>query len=166
MPMPQSPTKCPMDSLLRLLMGPWTTYILWVLHSNGPTRFGELKRRVAGISAKMLTERLRMLEESGVVHRDHQPTVPPQVTYSLTARGRELRQVLDELSALAGRWQAADASAHGAGEAAAGSAAVESAEPRPAEPRPAVPAPGQSAEVRPAEVEPAEPRRRYVSAAE
>ena len=80
MPMPQSPTKCPMDSLLRLLMGPWTTYILWVLHSNGPTRFGELKRRVAGISAKMLTERLRMLEESGVVHRDHQPTVPPQVT--------------------------------------------------------------------------------------
>ena len=99
MPMPQSPTKCPMDSLLRLLMGPWTTYILWVLHSNGPTRFGELKRRVAGISAKMLTERLRMLEEAGMVLRDHQPTVPPQVTYSLTPRGQELRLVLDELLA-------------------------------------------------------------------
>jgi len=111
MPLPQSPVGCPMDSLLRLLMGPWTTYILWVLRSNGPTRFGELKRRVAGVSAKMLTERLRMLEEAGVVYRDCQPTVPPQVTYGLTPRGEELRQGLDALSEIAARWQAADQAA-------------------------------------------------------
>jgi DNA-binding HxlR family transcriptional regulator len=98
-----------MDSLLRLLMGPWTTYILWVLRSNGPTRFGELKLRVAGVSAKMLTERLRMLEDAGVVFRECQPTVPPQVTYGLTPRGDELREVLDTLSELALRWRAADA---------------------------------------------------------
>ena len=49
-----------MDSLLRLLMGPWTTYIIYVLRTNGPTRFGELKRKVTGVSAKVLTERLRM----------------------------------------------------------------------------------------------------------
>ena len=61
MAVPKSPVGCPMDSLLRLLMGPWTTYILWVLRSNGPTRFGELKRKVPGVSAKVLTERLRML---------------------------------------------------------------------------------------------------------
>jgi len=97
-----------MDSLLRLLMGPWTTYILWVLRSNGPTRFGELRRRVAGVSAKVLTERLRMLAEAGVVHREHEPTIPPQVTYSLTARGEELKQALDQLNAIALRWQAAD----------------------------------------------------------
>ena len=48
-------TQCPMDALLRLLMGPWTTYILWVLRTtNEPVRFGELKRRVPGISAKVL----------------------------------------------------------------------------------------------------------------
>ncbi len=111
MPLPVSPVGCPMDSLLRLLMGPWTTYILWVLRGNGPTRFGELKRRVAGVSAKMLTERLRMLEDAGVVFRDYQPTVPPQVTYGLTARGEELRQVLDDLSGLARRWQTADGAA-------------------------------------------------------
>lgn len=111
MPLPPSPVGCPMDSLLRLLMGPWTTYILWVLRSNGPTRFGELKRRVAGVSAKMLTERLRMLEDAGVVFRECQPTVPPQVTYGLTARGDELRQVLDGLSELALRWRAADCAA-------------------------------------------------------
>lgn len=111
MPLPPSPVGCPMDSLLRLLMGPWTTYILWVLRNNGPTRFGELKRRVTGVSAKMLTERLRMLEESGVVYRECQPTVPPQVTYGLTPRGEELRQVLDSLSELALRWHAADQAA-------------------------------------------------------
>lgn len=112
MPLPPSPVGCPMDSLLRLLMGPWTTYILWVLRSNGPTRFGELKRRVPGVSAKMLTERLRMLEEANVVFRDCRPTVPPQVTYGLTARGDELRQVLDSLSELALRWRDADAAGH------------------------------------------------------
>jgi DNA-binding HxlR family transcriptional regulator len=100
-----------MDSLLRLLMGPWTTYILWVLRNNGPTRFGELKRKVPGVSAKVLTERLRMLEEALVVHRHFEPTIPPQVTYSLAERGVELREVLDLLNGVALRWKAADEAA-------------------------------------------------------
>ncbi|MFQ5785545.1 MAG: winged helix-turn-helix transcriptional regulator [Alphaproteobacteria bacterium] len=95
-----------MDSLLRLLMGPWTTYLLWVLRCRGPLRFGALKREVAGISAKVLTERLRMLERAGVVYRDHKPTIPPQVTYGLTPRGDELGGVLDSLDAIARRWRA------------------------------------------------------------
>jgi DNA-binding HxlR family transcriptional regulator len=107
--MPKSPVGCPLDSLLRLLMGPWTTYILWVLMSNGPTRFGELKRKVPGISAKVLTERLRMLQEAEVINRDFQPTIPPQVTYSLTPRGEELHEVLTGLGAIARRWKDADA---------------------------------------------------------
>lgn len=111
MAVPKSPVGCPMDSLLRLLMGPWTTYILWVLRSNGPTRFGELKRKVPGVSAKVLTERLRMLAEAGVVHRRFEATIPPQVTYSLTARGEELKTVLDQLNAIAIRWQATDKAA-------------------------------------------------------
>jgi DNA-binding HxlR family transcriptional regulator len=98
--------------LLRLLMGPWTTYILWVLHSNGPTRFGELRRRVAGVSAKVLTERLRMLTAAGVVHRHFEATIPPQVTYSLTVRGGELKDVLDRLNEIAVRWRAGDAAAN------------------------------------------------------
>ena len=110
MPLSHSPIECPMDSL-RLLMGPWTTYILWILRSNGPTRFGELKRRVPGISAKMLTERLRMLEQAGLVFRNYRPTVPPQVTYGLTPRGEDLREVLDRLSELAKRWQELDSTA-------------------------------------------------------
>ena len=108
MAVPKSPVGCPMDALLRLLMGPWTTYILWVLRSNGPTRFGELKRRVSGVSAKVLSERLRMLVEAGVVHRQFEATIPPQVTYSLTSRGEELREVLDRLNEIAVRWRTAD----------------------------------------------------------
>lgn len=99
-------SKCPMDALLRLLMGPWTTYILWVLRSsNEPVRFGELKRRVPGISAKVLTERLRLLEGAQIIERRHLPTIPPQVSYSLAPRGKELNGILDMLNEVALRWR-------------------------------------------------------------
>lgn len=101
-----------MDAILKLLMGPWTTYILWVLGTNGPTRFGELKRRVNGVSGRVLTERLRLLEEAEVVHRDYRPTIPPQVTYSLAPRGRELSKTLCGLNAIALRWVEEDKKRH------------------------------------------------------
>jgi DNA-binding HxlR family transcriptional regulator len=97
-----------MDALLRLLMGPWTSYILYVLRTNGGTRFGELKRRVAGVSAKVLTTRLRMLEQAGIIERHYEPTIPPQVTYALSARGRELADVIDRLDGVARKWKAED----------------------------------------------------------
>jgi len=100
---------CPMDFILRMLMGPWTTYILYNLRTHGPQRFGELKRRVSGISAKMLTERLRTLEGAALVKRDYEPTIPPKVTYSLTKRGGELDDVMDRLAEIAIRWAAEDA---------------------------------------------------------
>lgn len=101
-------TTCPMDAILRTLMGPWTTYILWSLHTEGDLRFGALRTRMPAISSKMLTERLRLLEREGLVHRDYQATIPPTVTYSLTSRGSELREVLDTLGAIAIRWRAED----------------------------------------------------------
>ena len=111
MTLPESPIGCPMDALLRLLMGPWTSYILYVLRNNGPTRFGELKRRVGGVSAKVLTERLRALEEGGVIYRHYEATIPPQVTYGLSLRGKELDKVLDALDKIARRWSTEDGKA-------------------------------------------------------
>ena len=105
MKLPLSPVGCPLDALLRVLSGPWTIYILCRLHQNGPTRFGQLKRQLAGISSKMLTERLRTLEAAEIIYRHHEPTVPPQVTYGLTEEGRELTTVLDQLNTLAQGWQ-------------------------------------------------------------
>lgn len=108
---PSSPSVaiCPMDGLLRTLMGPWTTYVIWLLQSHGPLRFGALKAQIPNISSKVLTDRLRHLETAGLVHRDYQPTIPPQVTYSLTARGHELKGVLAELAEVAERWRTEDA---------------------------------------------------------
>jgi DNA-binding HxlR family transcriptional regulator len=102
---------CPMDALLRVLMGPWTPYIIWLLETEGPLRFGAIKTRIPAISAKVLTERLRHLEAHGLVSRDYKPTIPPSVTYALTARGHELRQALQSLDAIARRWAAEDTAA-------------------------------------------------------
>ena len=102
---------CPMDFILRMLMGPWTTYIIYNLRTHGPQRFGELKQRVGAISAKMLTERLRTLEGAGLVSRDYEATIPPKVTYALTKRGNELDGVMDELAKIALRWETEDKAA-------------------------------------------------------
>lgn len=107
--LPDAKFACPVDAVLRLLMGPWTTYILYVLRNQGPRRFGELKREINGISAKVLTERLRMLEDARLVHRDYRATIPPQVTYSLAPRGEELNPMLDMVRDIALRWRDEDA---------------------------------------------------------
>lgn len=95
-----------MESLLNQLSGTWTTYILWFLHQNSTLRFGELRRKIGGISTKVLTERLRMLESMGIVYRHYEPTIPPQVTYGLTDRGKELTKALTPLYKLVLRWNA------------------------------------------------------------
>ena len=98
------PKGCPLDRVLRLLSGEWTTHILWVLSTNGPTRHGELRRLVDGISSKVLTDRLRMLEDKNIVYRDYEPTIPPKVTYGLTESGLELDQALRAIQDVAARW--------------------------------------------------------------
>ena len=90
--------------------------MLWILRRDGPTRFGALKREVAGISSKVLTERLRMLEEAGIIFRHPEPTVPPQVTYGLAERGRELEAVLDDLEDIARKWRQEEAASTAAAE--------------------------------------------------
>lgn len=97
-----------MNRLLKEIMGPWTAYVLWVLFSDGPLRFGKLKRRMPGISSKVLTQRLRRLEAAGLIFRRYRPTVPPEVTYGLKPRGRQLSEALKGLELLAVRWDKAD----------------------------------------------------------
>jgi DNA-binding HxlR family transcriptional regulator len=102
---------CPIGGLLETLTRPWTLHILWTLSHNGPTRFGALRRSVAGISSRVLTERLRALEEKGFLYRDYKPTIPPEVTYGLTKRVKDIQKVLAELGRLAQKWQMEDAPA-------------------------------------------------------
>ncbi len=90
------PAHCPLESCLKFLAGAWTPKILWYLREE-PRRFGDLKRDLAGISAKVLTTRLRELEERGVVTRTVMPTSPPTVEYALTALGHRFQPVLDAI---------------------------------------------------------------------
>lgn len=101
-----SEMQCPFHGLLTLLSGSWTTYILWQL-SQTELRFGALRKAMPGVSAKVLTERLRKLEESGLISRHPEPTIPPKVTYRLTSRGHELQAPLDQLQRLAVAWHSA-----------------------------------------------------------
>jgi DNA-binding HxlR family transcriptional regulator len=101
----EKPKACPIHSLLETLTRPWTLHILWALSTNGPQRFGVLRQQVSGISARVLTERLRGLEEQGFIYRDYQPTIPPAVTYGLTKRMKDIERVLADLERLAKKWQ-------------------------------------------------------------
>ncbi len=101
-------TDTPLHRLLGVLAGPWTIFLIWVLASEGPMRFGALHRRIEGISTKMLTERLRLLEDEGFVTRHYEPTVPPQVTYSPTKRVTELLPVLKMLCSLSREWYSSE----------------------------------------------------------
>ncbi len=91
-----TPLGCPLTACMTLLGGAWTPNVVWYL-SGGPRRFGELRRDIAGISAKVLAARLRTLEEKRIVHREVMPTSPPSVEYRLTELGGELLPVIDAI---------------------------------------------------------------------
>lgn len=74
----------------------WQLAILYAAHL-GAVRFGEFADSVGGVSARMLTERLRELEEAGLMEREVIPTSPPQVEYRLTERGKKLGPVLEAM---------------------------------------------------------------------
>jgi DNA-binding HxlR family transcriptional regulator len=101
----KTPSPCAISGLLELLTRPWTMHILWSLSSYGPMRFGALRKNIDGISARVLTERLRTLEESGFVFRHYEQTIPPSVTYGITDRMKDIEKVLAQMESLARKWQ-------------------------------------------------------------
>ncbi|MEU1961198.1 helix-turn-helix domain-containing protein [Nocardia sp. NPDC019255] len=82
---------CPAREVLTVLADKWVMLVLGVLRGHdGPIRFNELRRRLEGITQKMLTRTLRDLEREGLVRRAVYPTVPPRVEYSLTEMGASI----------------------------------------------------------------------------
>lgn len=82
-----------MERTLDVIGGRWTTLVVREL-LGGTRRFSELRGALSGVSPKTLTERLRALEEAGVLERTVYPEVPPRVEYALTGRGRALEPVI------------------------------------------------------------------------
>jgi len=97
---------CPhFHAAIELIGKRWTGAILSSL-TEGQLRFGELSRAVPGVSDRLLSTRLRELEEEGLVERDVEAGAPVKVTYSLTEKGADLGPVIDELKQWAERWHA------------------------------------------------------------
>ena len=94
--MKQELPTCPVEITMRLIDDKWKILIIRDL-LIGTKRFGELRKSLTGISQKVLTNNLRDMEKSGLVHREVFAEVPPRVEYSLTDTGWSLKPVLDSM---------------------------------------------------------------------
>lgn len=95
--------ECSIEKALDILGGKWTFLIIRDLFS-GTKRFGELRKSLSGVSPKTLSERLKELEEKGVITRVAYPTVPPTVEYSLTEKGKSLKPIIKEMKLWGAKW--------------------------------------------------------------
>ncbi|GHH27927.1 winged helix-turn-helix transcriptional regulator [Streptomyces lanatus] len=91
------PNVCGVTAAIAVIDGKWKTSLLWLMES-GPHRPAELRRRLPGLSEKVLTQALREMEEDGLVHREVHDVLPPKTVYSLTDFGRDLAEALGPLS--------------------------------------------------------------------
>ena len=96
---------CPhFHAAIELIGKRWTGAIVFAL-TEGPLRFGALAKAVPGLSDRLLSQRLRELEQEGLVEREVEAGSPVRVTYSLTEAGVELGPAIAELKLWAKRWR-------------------------------------------------------------
>lgn len=84
---------CPVRKTAEIINGKWTTLIIRDLFA-GKRRYSELLRSLEGISPKILSARLRLLERNGLLCRTVYPTIPPKTEYELTTLGSQLDQLI------------------------------------------------------------------------
>jgi DNA-binding HxlR family transcriptional regulator len=96
-------TICPVARTAEIVSGKWTLLIIRDL-SSGVKRFNQLERSLHGISPNTLSERLRSLEEEGILSRQTFAEVPPRVEYSLTEKGHDLVDLIESMRSYGKRW--------------------------------------------------------------
>ena len=96
-------TVCPVARTAEIISGKWTLLIIRDL-ASGVKRFNQLERSLHGISPKTLSERLRSLEEEGVITRQTFAEVPPRVEYALSEKGYDLVSVIESMRVYGKRW--------------------------------------------------------------
>lgn len=87
---------CTYSHVLEIISNKWTALAIYAMET-GPIRYGEMMRRIDGISQKMLTQTLKQLERNGIVNRKLTPSVPPATEYSLTPLGESLLPLMTAL---------------------------------------------------------------------
>ena len=99
----RSAEECPGSTCFELLGRRWSAFIVWALLER-PRRFIDLLGMIDGVSDRMLTKRLRELEEAGVISRHRYKEIPPRVEYALTAAGQALRPIIQEMELWGSLW--------------------------------------------------------------
>ncbi|MDP4088264.1 MAG: helix-turn-helix domain-containing protein [Bacillota bacterium] len=95
---------CPkFESAFELLGKRWTGLIIRSL-LDGPKRFSDVQGIIPNLSARMLTERFRELEDQGIITRTVYPEMPVRIEYELTDKGRDLEKAMDEIQRWAEKW--------------------------------------------------------------
>lgn len=94
---------CPAEAAIEIIGGRWKCQILHTLQA-GTKRYGELRREMPDVTQRVLTRKLRELEEHGVVQRKVYAQVPPKTEYSLTPKGQSLDGILSELERWSKAW--------------------------------------------------------------
>jgi DNA-binding HxlR family transcriptional regulator len=103
----EPPPSCPLMRCMQMLRGAWAPNVLWHL-SGGARRFGELRHDMPGISARVLSTRLRELESRELISREVLATSPPSVEYALTEFGYELIPAIKAIVAVGQKLKEAD----------------------------------------------------------
>ena len=91
---PEPPEPCMLTECMSVIAGAWAPNVIWCLRA-GPRRYSELKADIPPVTSKVLSTRLRELEQRGVILRKVMPTTPPSVEYQLTPLGAELIPALE-----------------------------------------------------------------------
>jgi DNA-binding HxlR family transcriptional regulator len=100
-------TSCSVAACAEIIGAKWTALLVHDL-SEGPRRFSQLEHSCAGISPRTLSERLRALEQEGIVARHSFPESPPRVEYELTAKGESLLPIIEEMRRFGHEWLVRD----------------------------------------------------------
>lgn len=100
---------CPLKFLMNTFGGKWKMPIICILAGDKPQRYSMIKRRLGDITNMMLSQSLKELEASGLIHREQFNEVPPRVEYSLTEKGRSALPFLTE----AAKWAIEDLNRNG-----------------------------------------------------
>ncbi len=98
---------CSVAACAEIIGAKWTALLVHDL-SEGPRRFSELEHSCAGISPRTLSERLRALEDEGIVERRSYAESPPRVEYELTAKGDALLPIIGEMRRFGHAWLVED----------------------------------------------------------
>ena len=97
---PEALARCvPMSRLQSVLSGKWKILILWYVAFYKVQRFGQLLRRLDGVTQSSLTKSLRELERDGFLHREVYQEIPPRVEYTLTEMGQSFAPILHTMLA-------------------------------------------------------------------